>query len=91
MSRKKHRPLEQLTLFTDGQLRAMAKPAKKKKPAKKGKAAPVPRVRISDEELAAMAFIDCLRDAGYQGDDPVYDFFTGNHPTDEPRGGRRRN
>lgn len=71
-------PLEQLRLFSDEQMTAMQRPVRKR--AKKARPAAEAGEPLTEEQIAAMAVVDCLRDAGYKGSDPLYDFLTGNHP-----------
>lgn len=75
---------EQLCLFDDQQMSAMRRP-KPAKRSKKPKPEPDPPAPISPGVIATQALVDCLRDAGYKGSDPVYDFFTGNHPREKRR------
>jgi hypothetical protein len=70
---------QQLTGKAGRQHRKMFSKQKVKKV--KEKKVKEPPVQLTDAQISEMAMIDCLRDDGYTGPDPIYDFLSGNHPT----------
>jgi hypothetical protein len=80
----KRKLLNQLCLFSNELMNEMVKlPPVVSMPAviKLKLKAKEPPPQLTDAEISYLAVVDCLRDDGYTGEDPVYDFFSGNHPT----------
>jgi hypothetical protein len=71
--------MEQLPLYSDAQMKSLLRPKlRKSKPG--DTRVKVVKPEIAQGDVGYHAIVDCLRSAGYRGNDPVYDFLIGNHP-----------
>ncbi len=71
--------MEQLPLYSDTQMKALLRPKVRKSKSSDTKIKVV-NPEVTQDDMGYHAIVDCLRSAGYRGNDPVYDFLIGNHP-----------